>query len=161
MRRLYSEDGSSLSVVPIALLHPRWINNCVGARNQKYFILYLLYVHFGEVLAILLGCSYIYQRRGVISENMFPIYFREIEPLNRFLPLWFQNHIFVPLFDSSILLEVLTIIEVFFSLLFSVFVLFLLYDQVNAIRYDLTYVEYLKSYRVHTMEVLIRIIADS
>ena len=133
----------------------------MGAKNQKYFILYLLYVHFGEVFSILLGCSYLYQRRGIIMENTFPVYFREIEPLNHYLPLWFQNHIFVPLFDSSILLEVLTIIEVFFSLLFSVFVLFLLYDQFNTIRYDLTYVEYLKSYRVHTMEVHISITTDS
>lgn len=45
-------------------VHCRWINNCVGARNQKYFILYLLYVHMGEVFACILGFSRIYMLRS-------------------------------------------------------------------------------------------------
>ena len=45
------------------------------------------------------------------------------------------------------------IIEVFSSLCFSIFSLLLLWDQINAIRYDLSYVEYLKQYRVNTLEV--------
>jgi len=73
--------------------------------------------------------------------------------LNEYLPSWIANHIFLPFFDKDIVLDVLTIIEVFFSSIFAVFVLFLLFDQIKAIRYDLTYVEYLKSYRVHTLEV--------
>lgn len=44
-------------------------------------------------------------------------------------------------------------IEVFSSLCFSIFSLMLLWDQVNVIRYDLSYVEYLKQYRVNTLEV--------
>lgn len=44
-------------------------------------------------------------------------------------------------------------IEVFSSLCFSIFSLLLLWDQINMIRYDLSYVEYLKQYRVNTLEV--------
>lgn len=135
------------------VLIPRWINNCVGARNQKYFILYLIYVHFGVVLASILGCGFIYEKRFEIYENTDIVYFRDLYPLNEYLPSWIANHIFLPFFDTDIVLDVLTIIEVFFSSIFAVFVLFLLFDQIKAIRYDLTYVEYLKSYRVHTLEV--------
>ena len=131
----------------------RWINNCVGARNQKYFILYLIYVHFGVVLASILGCGFIYEKRFEIYENTIIVYLRELDPFNEFIPSWIANHIFLPFFDADILLDILTIIEVFFSSIFAVFVLFLLFDQIKAIRYDLTYVEYLKSYRVHTLEV--------
>ena len=135
------------------VLIPRWINNCVGARNQKYFILYLIYVHFGVVLASILGCGFIYEKRFEIYENTDIVYFRDLYPLNEYLPSWIANHIFLPFFDTDIVLDVLTIIEVFFSSIFAVFVLFILFDQIKAIRYDLTYVEYLKSYRVHTLEV--------
>ena len=43
-------------------------------------------------------------------------------------------------------------LEVFFSLIFAIFVVFLFVDQVQAIRYDLTYVEYLKQYHYSTVE---------
>ena len=39
------------------------------------------------------------------------------------------------------------------SLLFAIFTVFLFIDQINAIRYDMTYVEYLKEYNVKTLEV--------
>ena len=54
-------------------------------------------------------------------------------------------------------MEVLVVIEVFFSVLFAIFSLVLLYNQYSAILYDRTYVEYLKAYNVETMEVGIKI----
>lgn len=105
------------------------------------------------MFASILGCGFIYKKRYEIYENTDIIYFRDLYPLNQYLPSWFANHIFLPIFDTDILLDILTVIEVFFSLLFAVFVLVLLIDQIKAIRYDLTYVEYLKSYRVNTLEV--------
>lgn len=125
----------------------------MGARNQKFFILYLIYVFFGEVLAVILGCCRIYQARYDIYENSELVYFADVYPLNQYLPKWFSHHIFLPVFDSDILPEVLIILEVFFSLLFAIFVLILLYNQYTTIRYDCTYVEYLKSMHVNTMEV--------
>ena len=44
-------------------------------------------------------------------------------------------------------------VEVLTSLCFSIFSFMLLLDQIHAIRYDLSYVEYLKQYRVNTLEV--------
>lgn len=53
-------------------LQCRWINNCVGARNQKYFILYLLYVHMGEVYACILGCCRIFILRSYFHVSILP-----------------------------------------------------------------------------------------
>ena len=153
---MYFENGSSLPVVfsfLCIILSFRWINNCVGAKNQKYFILYLIYVFIGEVFAVIIGGCYIYQIRSELKENSEFIYFCDIYPLNQYLPSWFANHIFLITFDSEIIVEVLVMIEVFSSVLFAIFSLVLLYNQYTTIRFDCSYVEYLKVYHVKTMEV--------
>ena len=35
--------------------HCPWINNCIGQNNQRYFILFLVYVQFGTIFIILLS----------------------------------------------------------------------------------------------------------
>ena len=102
---------------------------------------------------MVIGSYYIYQVRSELKENSELIYFCDIYPLNQYLPSWFADHIFLFTFDSDIIVEVLVIIEVFFSLLFAIFSLVLLYSQYNTIRFDCSYVEYLKAYHVETMEV--------
>ena len=56
------------------------------------------------------------------------------------------DHLFLPVFDPHVYAFVFLAIEVFFSLIFALFVIVLLYDQIRSIRYDLTYVEFLKQY---------------
>lgn len=74
-------------------------------------------------------------------------------PLNQYLPNWVLSHVRLPFFDDEIVPLIFLCTEVFFSLLFAVFTVILFIDQIRAIRYDMTYVEYLKQYNVKTMEV--------
>ncbi|OAO17943.1 palmitoyltransferase [Blastocystis sp. ATCC 50177/Nand II] len=132
--------------------HCQWINNCVGARNQKYFILYLLYVHMGEVFACILGFSRIYMLRSYFPRYTTFEYTKDLYPFNRVLPNWLLTRLRLPLFDDELVPLLFLCIEVLLSLLFAIFTVFLFIDQINAIRYDMTYVEYLKEYNVKTLE---------
>ena len=78
---------------------------------------------------------------------------RYFYPINQYLPNWMLDHLFLPVFDPHVYAFVFLAIEVFFSLIFALFVIVLLYDQIRSIRYDLTYVEFLKQYRINTGEV--------
>ena len=49
----------------------------------------------------------------------------------------------------------IVVFEVLLSIVFAIFSVLLFVDQIKAIRYDLSYVEYLKQYKVRTMEVSI------
>ena len=78
---------------------------------------------------------------------------RDLYPFNRVLPNWLLTRLRLPLFDDELVPLLFLCIEVLLSLLFAIFTIFLFIDQINAIRYDMTYVEYLKEYNVKTLEV--------
>lgn len=66
---------SSLSVLSSFLsLMYRWISNCVGVRNQKYFSLFLLYVILDETIALLLTGYYIHYYRPIFNVPIFCLY---------------------------------------------------------------------------------------
>ena len=62
MPGVHYEDGSSLPVRLAPLLSCRWISNCVGMRNQKYFMLFLLYVAIDETLAFIMTIRFVNAR---------------------------------------------------------------------------------------------------
>ena len=78
---------------------------------------------------------------------------KDLYPFNRVLPNWLLTRLRLPLFDDELVPLLFLCIEVLLSLLFAIFTIFLFIDQINAIRYDMTYVEYLKEYNVKTLEV--------
>lgn len=93
--------------------HCPWINNCVGERNQKYFIQFLIYVGALSVYAIaLLGISWINGCKGC-SED-------------------------IVLKETRILHNIILFLE---SVLFGLFVAAILIDQLQSILSDETAVE--------------------
>ncbi|KAL9875812.1 palmitoyltransferase ZDHHC3-like [Glossina fuscipes] len=93
--------------------HCPWINNCVGERNQKYFLQFLVYVGVQAIYSacLVLG-SLINPCEGCNSEN--------IEGQTRLL------HCVILLIESA---------------LFGLFVLAIMVDQMHAILYDETAIE--------------------
>ena len=63
------------------------------------------------------------------------------------------DHLYYFSFNFQILPYVILFVEVAFSFIIAILMLFLLYDQIRCIRYNLTYVEYLKQYNIKTNEV--------
>ena len=50
--------------------HCPWINNCVGFRNLKYFILFLFYLVVGELYSLAIYIIFWAQLRMGVSERM-------------------------------------------------------------------------------------------
>jgi len=91
--------------------HCPWINNCVGERNQKYFILFLFYTVLSTVYAVSLGVgTWSYKTNG----------FTRTQIENRRL------HIIV-----------MFVVCVFFLL----YVIWILYEQIYSVFHDTTMVE--------------------
>ncbi|XP_056648716.1 palmitoyltransferase ZDHHC3 isoform X2 [Diorhabda sublineata] len=93
--------------------HCPWINNCVGERNQKYFIQFLIYVGTLSVYAItLLGISWVNGCEGCSDD--------------------------IPSKEARILHNIILFLE---SVLFGLFVAAILIDQMQSILSDETAVE--------------------
>lgn len=93
--------------------HCPWINNCVGEYNQKYFIQFLIYVGLASLYAIVLvGISW----------------------LNECTDCEVEIHVK----QNRIIHSVLLIIE---GILFGLFVIAIMFDQIQAILTDETAVE--------------------
>lgn len=80
-------------------------------------------------------------------------YLSEIFPSKSLVSSWIGNYILIPCADRSVIYLLIVAFEVLLSIVFAIFSVFLFVDQIKAIRYDLSYVEYLKQYKVRTMEV--------
>jgi hypothetical protein len=97
--------------------HCPWINNCVGEKNQKFFIQFLLYVGVLSVYAVSLVAYSWYTECSVCSKEL-------------------------RVRQSRILHSVLLVME---SLLFGMFVIAIACDQFDAIFTDETLVEQVKN----------------
>ncbi|KFB38703.1 hypothetical protein ZHAS_00006104 [Anopheles sinensis] len=104
--------------------HCPWINNCVGERNQKYFLQFLLYVCALAVYSIFL----------IVISWLYPCE---------------DCHVDVSQAQSRMMHSVLLLLE---SALFGLFVIAIMVDQMHAILYDETAVEAVQQkgpYRIH------------
>ncbi|EAA12271.2 AGAP008493-PA, partial [Anopheles gambiae str. PEST] len=104
--------------------HCPWINNCVGERNQKYFLQFLMYVCALAVYSIVL----------IVISWMYPCE---------------DCHADVSQAQTRMMHSVLLLLE---SVLFGLFVVAIMVDQMHAILYDETAVEAVQQkgpYRIH------------
>lgn len=121
--------------------HCPWINNCVGERNQKYFLQFLIYVGVLSVYAIVLvsmswltECTECSQEIPIKQARMW-VSLNESWPSQIFI--FFSMH---------------CVILVLISALFGMFVSAILVDQVQAIVTDETAIEQVQNkgpYRPH------------
>lgn len=103
--------------------HCPWVNNCVGYYNQKHFLQFLFYV--------IVGCSY----AGVL----FFFKIRTCNKANRFCYILGDTKLLVlgraPIYFIIFrgLIFILGVLNVFLMLLFVLFCIVMLIDQINCI----------------------------
>ncbi|XP_073234091.1 palmitoyltransferase ZDHHC3-A-like isoform X1 [Porites lutea] len=103
--------------------HCPWINNCVGEDNQKFFVLFTLYIFIISVYALALTIRQLF----ICTEKE-----------------WQADCTFLPI-ASAILLMIFLVFE---GLLFGIFTLVMFCTQVSSIVKDETGIENLKKERV-------------
>lgn len=106
--------------------HCPWVNNCVGERNQKYFVLFTLYVAIISFHALILTCNHL---------------------LNCLDTDWNSTRNTCAMMSSGRPAPgklIMLVFLVFLSLLFSLFSLIMFYMQMKAIWTDWTGIEHLK-----------------
>ncbi|KNB45836.1 hypothetical protein JH06_0512 [Blastocystis sp. subtype 4] len=125
--------------------HCPWISNCVGARNQKPFMLFLLYVSIGETIAIIMTIMYcrFYSSKFKRYFHWLPLeyIFTGLYKKPKLLKFFHRWHIAFPFFENELNTQIFVCIQVIFSVIFCVFCIILLYDQFKNVWYDRTFIE--------------------